>query len=94
MLGALIADGVEGQPHGWAAKFRWRELGTDAVIEDALRYHWGKRSAFEEVKHKNTKGRKEGLAILCAPSCSCIWVMAEFQPDALGFCYASITTTA
>lgn len=38
VLGALIADVVEGQPNAWAAKFRWRTLDANAVIEEASRY--------------------------------------------------------
>lgn len=41
VLGALIADVVEGIANDWAAKFRWRALPTSAHSEEAARYQTG-----------------------------------------------------
>jgi sarcosine oxidase / L-pipecolate oxidase len=38
VLGALIADVVEGKSNEWAVKFRWRSLAAKTVSEEAARY--------------------------------------------------------
>ena len=39
ILGALIADAVEGKPNPWLPKFRWRELPPTTAGKEAARYH-------------------------------------------------------
>jgi glycine/D-amino acid oxidase-like deaminating enzyme len=38
ILGALIADAVEGKPNPWLSRFRWRELAPTTSGEEAARY--------------------------------------------------------
>jgi glycine/D-amino acid oxidase-like deaminating enzyme len=39
VLGDLIADAVEGNPHDWLPRFRWRHLRLDTAGEEAARHH-------------------------------------------------------
>lgn len=39
ILGALIADAVEGRPNPWLPRFRWRALPPETEGEEAARYH-------------------------------------------------------
>jgi glycine/D-amino acid oxidase-like deaminating enzyme len=43
ILGALIADVVEGIANEWAGKFRWRALPPGALSEEAARFQAGNR---------------------------------------------------
>jgi glycine/D-amino acid oxidase-like deaminating enzyme len=39
VLGQLIADAVEGRPHPWLPRFRWRNLALDTTGEEKARHH-------------------------------------------------------
>jgi glycine/D-amino acid oxidase-like deaminating enzyme len=39
ILGALIADAVEGAPNPWLPRFRWRAFSEDAAGQEAARFH-------------------------------------------------------
>ena len=38
MLGAMIADAAEARPNPWLDRFRWRELESDAAVEEEARH--------------------------------------------------------
>jgi glycine/D-amino acid oxidase-like deaminating enzyme len=38
VLGALIADVVEGKPNEWATRFRWRSLPSNTQSAEAARF--------------------------------------------------------
>lgn len=38
MLGPMIADAVEGRDNPWLGRFRWRELDSNAVVEEEARF--------------------------------------------------------